>query len=281
MIFLASFNLPLHFQLFPMYQSSLTCVVYSFILRVLYQANSWLNVAITTDRLLFILYPNRYKIQKNKKFISLILIGLSFLILILNTPNFFYYLSIIETKPSSTTNQSLIIEKCTADPDIILIRSLITILFRIVLPFLLMLFMNVILVYKVFKSKNKFRNDKILINDIKFSLTVVASTIVFLVCLLPSGIYVFMHFVSQYDNVIRNEQTTRAFFLLFEVTSSYLYLLSYSFSFFIHLCINSLFRKETKKFLNSLMKIFSKNLVLTELSSNFKSNSKKFLPNKL
>ncbi|CAF1072082.1 unnamed protein product [Brachionus calyciflorus] len=130
------YTFPALFQIYLSYSSDFICKIYNFLLRVLYQTSSWLNVVITADRFIFILFPNKFELKKNKKLTYLILFGIFALICLTNIPNFTLYL--VTLNPNSTapvyTNRY-----CTSTSDILLIRSIQTITMRTALPFILML----------------------------------------------------------------------------------------------------------------------------------------------
>lgn len=152
LIYVITFNFPAVFRINLTTWSNLTCKAYVFFLRSLYQAYSWLNVLMVGDRLLFVLYPNKFKFQKNKCKLSLILLAFLFFVFLSNVPNMFFYVNVLV---NNSTNASTVTKSCIAAPLILTIRGLMTILFRTVLPFILMSIMNSILIYKVFNLKKK------------------------------------------------------------------------------------------------------------------------------
>lgn len=265
------FNLPAVFRINLTTWSNLTCKAYVFFLRSLYQAYSWLNVVMVGDRLLFILYQNKFKSQKNKRKLSLILMVLLIFVFLCNLPNMFFYVNVIV---NNSTNVSTVTKSCIATPLILTIRGLMTIIFRTVLPFILMLFMNTILIYKVIKLKEKLKLKKKLIHDLKFSFTIIVTTLIFLITLIPNSVYVFMAFVFQEDSSNFGRQTYISFLYVFEIMTSSVYLIYYSFNIFIQLAFNSIFRNEFFKVISVFFKQFN-NLFQNDFSSTFISKSLK------
>ncbi|CAF1017414.1 unnamed protein product [Brachionus calyciflorus] len=262
------------FNFSPLYKvnftnvSDLSCKMYFFFMRSLHQINSSINVVIVADRLLFILYPNKFKFQKNKKIISLILFGLFIFSFACNSPNLFFYLKVSVNPLTNSTTRS-----CTGDYSSLLSRGIMSILFRTTIPFIIMLIMNIILIYKVLKSKNKMRADKNLSQDLKFSFTVIATTFTFLICLLPNVVYVFISHIFQVDDSIKQRQTYTAYLFALEIMTSLVYFVNYSLNIVIQIIFNNLFKNE---FFRILGPLFKKNINQTssmENSSSIKTKS--------
>ena len=251
LIYVTAFNFPSLYRINLTTWSDLTCKAYVFFLRSLYQAYSWLNVIIVGDRLLFIFYPNKFKFQKNKLKISFMLLGFLLFVFACNSPNLLYFVSV---RINNSTNVTTFSRTCTAVPIVLTVRGLMTIIFRTVLPFILMFFMNILLIYKVIKSKEKMRLKKKLIHDLKFSFTVIFTTILFLITLIPNSVYVFMAFVFQADTSITRRQTYSAFLFLFEIMTSLVYFLFYSFNIFIQFAFNSIFKNECLRIIANSLK---------------------------
>lgn len=242
--------------------SDLSCKFYFFFLRVLYQSSSWLNVLITADRLLFIFFSKRFKFQQNKFLLSLVIFIFLLVICCTNIPNFMLNLFVVK---SIQANQTVTTIYCTAKSEILIIRDVFSILLRTIIPFILMLGMNLILIIKVNESKKKLKKQ--LNQELKFSFTVIFTTIIFLIVLIPNVVYIVLSNIFQYDTTIKQRQTYNAFLVLFETCSSLGFFLNLSFNIFVQLAFNRVFSKETYRLVFRFMKLFNSRL------NSIKSNS--------
>lgn len=216
--------------------SDISCVTYAFILGTLNLVHSWLNVVIIADRLYFTLYPNKYSFKKKKNYFFLS--GLLAVTIILNFPNLWLYLHHVESK---TTNSTLISKYCSASPKVLLIRDTISIVFRTLIPFLLMFIMNIFLIYKIKKSKKKL--SKKFRYEITFVIAVVGKSVLFLIVLIPRIIWIIL---DNYNKLypFKQKQTFRSFSVLFEIASSLGYIFLICFDLFVQILLNNLFRNQ-------------------------------------
>ncbi|CAF0910358.1 unnamed protein product [Brachionus calyciflorus] len=236
-------------------KSDLTCKFYYFFLRVLYQSSSWLNVFITADRLVFVLYPNRFKFQKDKLKLSIFLFVFLLLISTVSLPNLFMKRTVIE---SIYLNKSLLSIYCTANPSVLLIRDIELITMRTCLPFILMFLLNLMLIYKVFKSKLKFNRISRNLNlEFKFAFTVITTTFIFLIIFSPNVVYIVLSNIYNNNRLfVKQIQTKNAFLVLFETCSSLSYFSMYSFNFLIQMAFNTIFLEEVSKIFLKKLELF-------------------------
>lgn len=111
--------------------SNIYCKFSSYLIRILSQFSSWLNVIVTVDRVISIKYFSKPPvILKNRKFLSLLILSCLFLLSILNIPNLFFYTIVL----ISANNKTLAYD-CSSSSQLIFARDLIIILFRMILPF--------------------------------------------------------------------------------------------------------------------------------------------------
>ena len=130
--------------------SIFSCISIMYFLRVSAQMSSWLYVFLSLDRYLCVVHLKKLKfILKDKKKISLILLTLFVTTLVLNSPNFLLSLAYVSAFDSQT-NQTQVSVVCTATSSILLIRNMIVIVFRIVLPLILQIIFSALLIYKLF-----------------------------------------------------------------------------------------------------------------------------------
>lgn len=254
----ATQNIYLHLK------SNFTCKIYYFLLRVLYQASSWLNVLITADRFLFILFSNRFKFQKNKKVLSFIILVIFLSICLFNTPNLMLYRKVIFSKQQN--NQTIVTIYCTAEPKILIVRDTFMILLRTIIPFILMFLINLILVYKVKKSQNKFKINRKMRYEFRFVFTVIATTFIFLAIFIPNVIFAIMSNLFQNNRNLEQKQTQGAFLVFFETLSSLGYFANHCLNIFAQLVFNRtffqqfclLFRHLRRNLIQKYSKFFNK-----------------------
>lgn len=264
-LFVYSYGVEIRVFFFLM--SNIVCKMYSFFVRVFFQMSSWLNVIITADRLLFILFSKKLKFQSNKPILSFILCSFMVLILATNSPNFFFYVDYINPN-SNRTGPPYTIKYCTASPLVLLIRNAQVVVIRVGLPFVLMFLMNFYLLIKVRKSQKKFKNSKY---ELRFSLTVMASSFIFLISLLPNIVWTILTNMFQSNRTMERRQTYAAFLSLLEVCSILISFINYSFDFLIHLAFNSIFRQEILLILQNIIKIFNKKFKIVDFNSSLPS----------
>lgn len=145
------------FKVYLSITSDTSCKIYMITIGTLYFMHSWLNVTIVADRLYFTLFPNKYSFNQIK--IVFLLFGLTFFMILMNSPNLWFYLNRVER---TSVNQTVISKYCTAPTQVLLVRDTISIVMRTMVPFCLMLVMNLILIYRIKESKRKFskKNEK-------------------------------------------------------------------------------------------------------------------------
>ena len=131
-------------------ESYYSCILITYFTRVVIQMSSWLNVMVSLDRTICISYPNKFVFLKNKMNISLIVIGLLAIILCLNVPNLFFRLGNQTTFIANVTNNHTI---CGAKSEVVLLKYLMIVVMRIVIPIILTAILNVVLISKLFKSR--------------------------------------------------------------------------------------------------------------------------------
>lgn len=261
------YALGVEIRIFFFLMSNIVCKMYSFFVRVFFQMSSWLNVIITADRLVFILFSNKLKFQSNKLILSLILSLFLVLILVTNFPNMFFYVDYINAN-SNQTGPPYTLKYCTASPLMLLIRNVQEIVMKTGLPFVLMFLINLYLLSKVRESQKKFKDSKY---ELRFSFTVMASSIIFLISLLPNIVWIILSNMFQSNKKMERRQTYAAFLSLLEVFSLLFSFINYSFNFLIHFAFNNIFRKEIFLILQKIIKIFNYKLKFDYLNSSLPS----------
>ena len=128
--------------------SKFSCKFFNYTIRVFVINNSWLNVLIAFDRWLKIKYPNKYKFMENRKFMYLYLAFIMLFSMLCHSSNLL--LNIVSTTSfNPTTNQTTKTKLCTTNEIVINIRDGLTIIFRSILPFVVMFILNISLIYDI------------------------------------------------------------------------------------------------------------------------------------
>jgi hypothetical protein len=190
------------------------------------------------------MYPVEYKIFKYKKLIIAVVVSIVFLFLCgLDSPNLLLYLATTQT--NSSANQTLSTMVCTGDALIIRIRDAVVIAFRMVIPFILTILLNIVLVFKLVKIKTQIRSkDSYMLIEYRFAFSIIALNVLFILTLLPNLVALIYLNLAQYDqaNLAHTRQVAVANLMLY--VGQYISAYNYSFNFFINLRANGVFRKE-------------------------------------
>lgn len=217
------------------------CKLLAFFFRLALQICSWLNVLVTLDRLIFIVFSTKFKFWRSKRNILILFFFSHFFFMAVNIPNFFFN-SI--SRSTNLSNQTFETKVCTASLEIFLIRSITSQVIGIYVPFGLMVILNVFLIYKVIESKKNFRQKTKMGKDTNFAFTLIGSNIAFLILMSPYSVYtaILSSYVNEEEIILR--PTLNAYLSLFETISRSIYCVNYSISFVIQIVCNKLFRKE-------------------------------------
>jgi hypothetical protein len=242
--------------------SNVACKSINFIFRSLVMYNSWLNVLITVDRLLCIKYPNKYKHIEKRKFIYPILFFLLLGNMICNSPSLLLYVVSIQTY-NQITNQTLITKKCTSAELAINIRDTLVIIFRILLPFLLMFIFNITIIKNLRRMKNNLNITRELNREYNFSFSIIALNMLFIISLLPNVVTLILLNVVQYG--YKAQISSKSYAIINFCFSISILIATYShvFPFLVNLKFNKLFRKEFYLFIRikKISQIHSNNLI--------------------
>ena len=240
------------------------CTILSFLARLLAQHSSWIYVILVSERLVCVMYPVEYKIFKYKKVIIAVVVSIVFLFLCgLDSPNLLLYLA--ATKTNGSANQTLV---CTGDALVIRIRDAVVIAFRMVIPFILTILLNIVLVFKLVKIKNQIRSkDSYMLREYRFAFSIIALNVLFILTLLPNLVALIYLNLAQYDqaNLAYTRQVAVANFMLY--VGQYISAYNYSFNFFINLKANSMFRKEFFRLIKMFATLDFRNVSTSEDNS--------------
>ncbi|CAF0953562.1 unnamed protein product [Brachionus calyciflorus] len=227
------------------------CRLFSYFFRITYQICSWLNVLVTFDRLVFILFPTRFKILKNKAYIMGLFFSSHIFFILVNIPSLFFNFTSLSLNVSNVTYKC---EQCWADHSIFLLRTITSQIVGVYIPFFLMITLNSILFIKVFKSHHRLKHQIQMGKDIHFAFTLICSNILFIILLTPYSIYIII--LSTFMESETLSLSLNVYLSLFETITIAIYCINYSMSFIIQILFNKMFRKEVKmtifKFLSIL-----------------------------
>jgi hypothetical protein len=259
--------------------SDISCKSIQFLLRTLTQIPSWLQVMIACDRLLSIKYPSKFLYLNNRKILSAIIGAIIIQVSILNIPNFFFFTAKKYINESASTRTRNISKVCTSSYEILLTRDLIGVLNRTIIPFTIMIILNIKIIKQLVKVrsilwKNRPRPDENLRNkrqrkEYQFAFSILAINAFFLIILFPLAFCQVLKYALSVGITIENQRLTVAIvnleFACF--VSVYISLLNNALSFFVNMIFNRIFRKEVKQILSSCGQLIGTHF------SHFKSSS--------
>jgi hypothetical protein len=259
MLNLVYYPTSLNYQDFTTF-SNFSCISIMYFTRVSAQMSSWLFVLLSLDRYFCVVNFRKLKsILKDTKNISFVILALFAIILVLNSPNFFFKL-IDASSIDSQSNQTQVSIVCTATSSILLARNTIVIVFRIVTPFILQMFFSVLLIYKLFKARqiNTISTDRDMRKEYRFARIIIWLNICFIVTELPLMVTTIYLSVLGIRTVYPISETASNSFAL----SSLVFIITNIFSsftfgsiFFINLSTNRIFRKEIRLIFHGLTKL--------------------------
>jgi hypothetical protein len=217
-------------------QSNFMCKLLRYLRRYPLHISSWMPVIITFDRLIFVLYDHdeRFNFMKKKSTLACIILLVSFIIAILDIPNFFFYL------PDQISAQ------CTAPFGIILSTDLISISLRTYIPFVLMIIFNIIMIRKILSTSQKanFKQSSLRGKEYQFTLAVMSFDVYFLITNFPLSVFYIVFDVNYYSGAFSVDPEFGAYFNMLFYVFVDISFIEQTFSFFMNLGFNKLFRKE-------------------------------------
>ena len=239
-----------------LFQSSLTlginlsiyndfwCKLIKFLRRFLINMSSWMAVFTTFDRFIFVLYGNtdRFKFMKKKRYLTLCILSIQFVMLVSNIPNLFFYMN----------------KGCTADYAIIVSTDIISILFRTYIPFILMILFNIVMIKKTFNRAKVSIARKITNStrkEYQFTLAVIAYDIFFIALNFPRSLYFIFYDVNLYSGALDGNPLFSAIYSVINTVTSNFAIFVQTFSFLTYLAFNKLYRKELLDILGKILRI--------------------------
>lgn len=249
---------------------------------------SWIQGLITIDRLLFVIYPNRFKLFRRKIFISAIIACVALSSALLNLPSLWFELKMTEHETIRRVNstwqspncETILYEKitfakqtCTASREMRRLRDKFGVIFRTILPFTIILVSNSWLIKKFIASKQKMHRlsshsslqqqsnlisgestsivKSPLSREYQFIFSVIVIDILFLIILLPlpiSGVFFYLYTNKYFDHNKKRIATVDLLYNFFYYLSACQFLLP----FLVNLLFNKIFKAELVKIYHEL-----------------------------
>ena len=217
-------------------KSEFNCKVFTYIRRIIIHCSSWTQVTCTLDRFLSIKFLNKIDILKQKgRNLCVITLIIILSISIINISNLFYHF--IYTGQNNETKIT-----CNANSNIKFTSDLISVVLRNILPFLVMLILNIIMAKDLIQSKSKFEQKNGNKRELQFTFTIICMNLIFFILNTPLSVV----FIIQ--NIYKLNPSTSAVKLA-NIQLAYDVTLCVSFinnclPFFINFAFNKLFKSE-------------------------------------
>lgn len=242
-------------------KSNFGCVFFIFTTRVFTQASSWLNVLVTVDRMILVSYPCRFSLIQKRLTIFIMVFAVFVTISALNVPNLMFKVNKISNF-NKNNNKTETFLSCTANDKLVLARDLITIIIRIVIPFVLMIKLNGFLIYKIVKSRRRANHcsSKTQKKDYYFAVSIITLNILFLLTQTPLLICLILLNMFQYSVLYGTSievAWANFFYTISLIVSSY----NYAFTFLVNLKYNRLFRSEFMKLVCFLKRFYALKII--------------------
>ena len=208
-------------------QSDFACKCLTFLRRFILHASSFISIITTFDRFTFVLYGHgeRFKFIKSKRNITYIILVSFTVILIIDIPNFFFYL---------WKNG-----ECRADFEVQISSDIISTFFRTYLPFFIMLIFNIFMIRKIVENNRNLSNQT---NHSRkenhFTVAVIAFDIFFFIVNFPLSLAYILCDINFYSDVFHEY-----YILVYNITINISFF-KQAFSFFLYFSCNKLFRNE-------------------------------------
>ena len=218
------------------------CKFIKFIRRYPLHLSSWMPVLITFDRFIFIFYGHgsRFKFMKKKLNITVIVLLMFTMLAIVNVPNLFYYLPDRVIYPNGSLGPST---SCTAAFGIVLSTDIISTFIRTYIPLALMVFLNTLMIYKVFKkTRTAFNQTSLSRREHQFTVSTMAFDVYFFLLNFPFSVFYTIYDVNNYMGSLKGE-----FGAYFQLVYSVIFNIAtcqQTLSFFMYFGFNKLFRQK-------------------------------------
>ena len=221
--------------------SDALCKSLNFIRRILTCSSSWMQLINTFGRFVYVIfgYRGRFSFMKQKRYLGLIIFGVLIVLAVANTNNLFYYLS------KGT---------CTADNAILVASDMVLIIMRLYIPIFLMIVFNVFMIRVVIQKRKialgeNSKNRK----EHHFTVAVIANDVCFFLFHLPVSTYFILYDINLYSGAFSGDPLFSANYNLFGNVVKDFSLCIQTFSFFIYLVFNKIYRREVLDILGKVI----------------------------
>ena len=212
---------------------------------------AWTDSMMSIDRLICVVFPDRFNLISNKKFVFKTVIALTILQLTLNAPNLFFGIK-NETVLNSLLNRTQTIRLCTAAANLVLVRDVLDELVRSVVPLIIQVSSSVIIIYKLTKSRNNVARSSSK-EDRRFAITIVLLNVFFFLTQTPellATVYLFSTGATK-SSIITTRSQAAAFLIYLSLVA--FAGLEYILVFFINIASNRIYRGVFFKILNRII----------------------------
>lgn len=244
------------------YSDILLCRLLNVWRKTVAQSPSWVQVIITIDRFRSVVCPSSLQFFKSKMKLTLILISIFFILFMVNTGIWWFYFAQVTVKKiifdgnsNTSINVTLKSYVCTSSTLTATATDIINVLFRLCIPFVVMLVMNIILTRNLILSKKKISTqNRSFKREYNYTITVIGLNFLFCILNTPWAIWYILNRIELSGVGLQSPIAVASLNLLQSISFSIFYLNNSS-SFFLNLIFNKLFRKQlyfllTKRSLN-------------------------------
>lgn len=243
-----------------------SCKTIHYLIRVLIHSSSWIQVAMTVDRMLIVAFHNKFKILKSKKALSILLLIILAIILSVNFSPLTQTLVYTNTTSANKTTTTV---RCTSSIQLLLIRDFVSLFARSILPFILMFISNLILIRAVIQSKYKLKNNittqQSNNKEVQVAFSIIAINCVYLVTNVPIAVVLIL--IDYFTYVINGKPIQLAILTFCQYVSVYLGALNYVLVLPMNIWFNKIFRLEFLRMLFAIKFFKAENLINNSYSN--------------
>ncbi|CAF0716554.1 unnamed protein product [Brachionus calyciflorus] len=217
--------------------SDISCKLLNLFMRTCAQSSSWINLLLTIDRFLLIKYSSKkFKLFHNETLLPLIIVGIFIFIAMANSSVLWF--NVIERQSFNQTTKI-----CMGSQTALFFRDLMAILFRTVLPFILIFILNTILIKAFVEQKQKVSAQKTMRKEMIFAFSIIIMNSFYFVNLIPIGVSLIFY------NIYQNDPVKFSIVTFYSFLAMYITALNNCFPFIINLIFNKIFYREFFDFL--------------------------------
>ena len=233
------------------------CKFIKYIRRLPLHLSSWMNVIITFDRFIFIIYGNgqKFKFMKKKSSLAAIMAVIFTSLAILDIPNLMYYLPSRTVSPDGTIGPET---SCIAPFPALISSDMISIFFRTYIPLCLMILFNLLMIRKIFnKNRSSFKQSSLCRKESQFTIAVMSFDAYFFILNFPLSVFYIFYDVHFYSGELSSNAEYAALYnLLLNVMVNFSFCVQ-TFSFFMNFAFNKVFRQTLLQLVGTLFGIAS------------------------